>query len=72
LGRFCGVLAEKQGARALKKDDFFGFFHFFEGFLSCKPLLVRNLQIKEAFRKNRAEKPTVGFLIWTGSGKILA
>jgi hypothetical protein len=65
-------LAGKQGFLTIRKTDFFAFFHFFKRFCGCKPLMVRILQMTEGSKKNRAQKPTVGFLIWAGSGKIIA
>jgi hypothetical protein len=44
-GRFFGVLAGKRGFWAIRKDDFFAFFHFFEAFSLCKLLPASIFQI---------------------------
>jgi hypothetical protein len=66
-----GVLAGKQGFGAFEKDDFFVVFHFCMAFCLCKLLSGRIFRKIQASQKNRAEKPTVGFMIF-GSCAIIA
>jgi hypothetical protein len=70
-GRFLGVLAEKPGVSAGGNHLFFALFHFSNGFLCCRMLSDNVLQILEASQKNRAQKPTVGFLFF-GAYVIMA
>jgi hypothetical protein len=72
MGRFLAVLAEKRGVRAKKMSFYFGLFRFLGSFLCGKPLMASNLQNPEPSRKNRAQKPTVGFLFLAGYCNIVA
>jgi hypothetical protein len=60
-GCFSGVLEEKQGVRARKIAFYFAFFHFFMLSCICKFLSDRTLRQAKPSKKNRAQKPTVGF-----------
>jgi hypothetical protein len=62
-GLFWGVLAGKQGFCAIRKSDFFAFFHVWAVFCSCKWLSASLFRKIAASPKNRAGKPTVGFLV---------
>jgi uncharacterized membrane protein len=66
-----GVLAGKRGFERGNKAFYFALFHVFVVFFVCKSLSISLLQILEDSKKNRAEKPTVGFLIF-GSCDIIA
>jgi hypothetical protein len=54
LGRFLGVLEEKQGLRHFKKSFYFVFFRFFGDYLSCKPLIIKNSYRFGPSQKNHA------------------
>jgi hypothetical protein len=70
--RFQGLLAGKTGFAAGEKTLFFAIFHVFVVFGVCKWLTVRIFQRKNLSKKNRAQKPTVGFLFSGASGNIVA
>jgi len=55
-------LAAKRGFGAGKKAFYFALFQVLAGFCFCRLLSASILQISEGSKKNRAEKPTVGFL----------
>jgi hypothetical protein len=65
-------VAGKQGFCLIRKTDYFAFFHVFVLFLVCNALPVSIFRKIQALKKNRAEKPTVGFLFLEGCGKIIA
>jgi hypothetical protein len=65
-------LAGKQVFWLKEKTLYFAFFHVFMVFCDCKGLSISGLGKMGAFKKNRAEKPTVGFWFWEGSGNIVA
>jgi hypothetical protein len=67
-----GVLAAKQGVCADKKAFYFALIHVLVVFCVCKLLSVRIFPKIRAAKKNRAEKPTVGFWVLAGSGNIMA
>jgi hypothetical protein len=64
-------LAEKHQAPAKEKAFYFPLFHVSMVFFFCKLLSVRIFQKICPSEINRAEKPTVGFLILAGSGNII-
>jgi len=64
-------LAGKQVFGAGRKAFYFALSHVLVVFLACRLLSGSILQILEGSKKNRAEKPTVGFLI-LGSCDIIA
>jgi hypothetical protein len=70
--RFLGVLAGKQGFEAIKKPLFFALYHVFAVFCVCKWLSGGIFRIICPAKKNRAKKPTVGFLFLTGCGNLMA
>jgi hypothetical protein len=49
---------------------FFRVFSLFLDFLRCKPLSRNDKRRPRPSKKNRAEKPTVGFLLFAGHAKI--
>jgi hypothetical protein len=67
-----GLLAGKQGVRLIRKNDFFAFFRVLVVFSFSKLLSVSIFQRIQAPKKNRAGKPTVGFLFWAASVNMLA
>ena len=69
-GFFLGVLAGKQGLGDQQKTLYFAFFHVLMDFFVCKLLSGKIFQQMEVSKKNRAKKPTVGFLFSAGSGNI--
>jgi hypothetical protein len=71
-GLFLGVLAGKQGFGAKKTSLYFALFHVLVVFCVGKSLTGRTFPKIEAFKKNRAEKPTIGFWFSAGSGNIVA
>jgi hypothetical protein len=71
-GLFLGVLPVKQEVRANKKAFYFELCHGLVVFFVCKSLSVRIFQKIQPCKKNRAEKPIVGFLFLAGSGNIAA
>jgi hypothetical protein len=58
--------------RAGKKAFYFAPFHDLAVFSVCKLLSGRIFQKICRSKINRAEKPTVGFLVWAGSDNIVA
>jgi hypothetical protein len=71
-GLFLGVLAGKQGFGAGQKPSFFAFLHVFVVFFFCKYLKFRIFRKIDLSKKNRAKKPTIGFLFLQASGNIVA
>ena len=71
-GHFLGVLAGKRGVDAKKKTFSFALFHVLVVLFICLSLSNSVLQILKGSKKNRAEKPTVGFWFWAGFGNIAA
>jgi hypothetical protein len=66
-----GVLAGKQGLEANEKAFYFALFHVLAACLFCRSLSGSILQILEGSEKNRAKKPTIGFLFF-GTCVIIA
>jgi hypothetical protein len=56
-----GVLAGKQRVGVEQKALYFALFHVLAAFCVCKSLFLRIFRKMVASKKNRAEKPTVGF-----------
>ena len=71
-GRFLGLLAGKQGFWGGQKATFFPLFHVLVGFFVCKSLSGKIFHKFQASEKNRAKKPTVGFIFAKSCGKITA
>jgi hypothetical protein len=71
-GHFLGPLAGKRGFSANQKTLYFALFHVLMHFRASKLLSASIFQQLKAFKKNRAQNPTIGFLIWTGSGNLAA
>jgi hypothetical protein len=69
--RFWGALAGKQGVWPREKTSFFALFHVFVVFCICKVLAGKIFRKIGTGQKNRAKKPTVGFLFLGASGNIL-
>jgi hypothetical protein len=67
-----GVLAGKLEVGANKKAFYFALFHVLVVFCVYKLLSVKIFRKNYASKKNRAKKPTVGFLVLAGSGNIAA
>jgi len=65
-------LAGKQGVDTQNKTFYFVFFPLLVVRDSRKSLLDRIFRRMNASKKNRAEKPTVGFLILGRYGNIVA
>ena len=68
---FLGRFGRKTGLRAKENRVCFRVFAYFEDFLRCKLLQGRNYHWQRSLKKNHAKKPTVGFLVFGTSGKIL-
>jgi hypothetical protein len=69
--RFLNLLTGKQGVGALKRAFYFALWHVLVFFHAWKLLSARIFGIMSPPQKNRAEKPTIGFLFF-GSGDIIA
>jgi hypothetical protein len=69
--RFWGALAGKQGVWPREKTSFFALFHVFVVFCVYKLLAGKTFRLMLGSKKNRAKKPTVGFLFLGASGNIL-
>jgi hypothetical protein len=69
--RFLGLLERNRGVGGLKKAFYFALFHVLVVFSALKLLSIKILRNMGARPKNRAKKPTVGFLIFS-SGNIIA
>jgi len=65
-------LAGKQGFGAEKKTLYFALFHVLVVFCVYKLLADKILRRMSGSQKNRAKKPTVGFLFLGASGNIVA
>jgi hypothetical protein len=65
-------LAGKQGFGAEKKTLYFALFHVLVVFCVYKLLAPKTFRRICASKKNRAKKPTVGFLVLAGSGNVVA
>jgi len=72
MGLIWVVLAGKQRMSTWKKTLYFALFHVFVVFYVCKLLPVRIFRKIFVSKKNRAKKPTVGFLFLGASGNIVA
>ena len=72
MGPFLIVLAGKQGFSAGKKTLYFALFHVLVVFCVYKLLAGRIFRRIRGSKKNRAEKPTVGFLFLGASGNMVA
>ena len=71
-GFFLGVLAGKQGLGDQQKTLYFAFFHVLMDFFVCKLLSGKVFRRMDGSTKNRAKKPTVGFLFLRASGNMVA
>jgi hypothetical protein len=69
-GLFWGVFAGKRGVGMEQKAFYFALFRLLVLLCACKSLPVRIFQKMEVSQKNRAEKPTVGFLFFGSCGMI--
>jgi hypothetical protein len=69
-GLSLGVLAGKQGVGADRKPFYFALLHVFVVFCIGKSLSARIFGNMGVSQKNRAEKPTVGFLFLGSRGMI--
>jgi hypothetical protein len=63
-GPFLGVLAGNRGVGREKKAFYFALFHVLVVFCFCMLLSGSLLQIPAGSKKNRAQKPPGGFLIF--------
>jgi hypothetical protein len=68
-GRFWGPFGRKTGGPLQKKDTFFRVFSIFGDFVPRKRLKLRMFHRFDPSKKNRAQKPTVGFWVIEGYGK---
>jgi hypothetical protein len=55
-----------------QKNTLFALYHVLMVFCICMSLAGSLFQNIKPSKKNRAEKPTVGFLFWAGSGNLVA
>jgi hypothetical protein len=62
-GRFWGPFGRKTGGPLQKKDTFFRVFSIFGDFVPRKRLKLRMFHRFDPSKKNRAQKPTVGFWV---------
>jgi len=72
MSLFWVVLAGKQGIWPGKKALYFALFHVLVVFCVYKLLAGNIFRRMRASKKNRAEKPTVGFLFLGSSGNMVA
>jgi len=63
-------LAGKRGFGVLKKAFYFALLHVLVVFCFCKSFSVNLFRHNSVSQKNRAEKPTIGFLFLGSGGKI--
>jgi len=67
---FLGLFCRKTGIRAKENETFFRAFPIFWGFLRRKSLFMSHKRRSGPSKKNRAENPTVGFLVQHRCAKI--
>jgi hypothetical protein len=72
MALFWVVLAGKEGISAGKKTLYFALFHVLVVFRVYRLLTGNIFRRIRASKKNRAKKPTVGFLFLKASGNIMA
>jgi hypothetical protein len=66
------VLAGKPGVRLKKKTLYFALFHVLVVFCVYKLLAGKIFRRMRGSKKNRAKKPTVGFLFLGACGNVVA
>jgi hypothetical protein len=71
-GPFLGRFGRKPGGPLQKNYTFFRVFSIFGDFVPRKRLKLRMFHQFDLSKKNRAGKPTVGFLVFEGSGNMAA
>jgi hypothetical protein len=71
-GPFFGRFGRKTGVGRAEKTLFFAFFHFFVFYCVCKLLAGKIFRRMRGSKKNRAKKPTVGFLFLRACGNLVA
>jgi len=72
MGLFLCVLAGKPGVGVKTKTLYFALFHVLVVFCVYKLLAGKVFRRIRGSKKNRAQKPTVGFLFLGASGNMVA